>query len=201
MRHSSEQWRSASRRSARTILTTTLRAEHWEAQHCTPLASLASKIRLMTTASSPLRRFFAMDIASRAATLSFGSNLVLMIVKIAVGLVFGSVAVLGDGIDSAEDVFASALAFFAVRLDTTCRRAPSFGHGKAEGWPRWRKRLYAGSAAFIAASASPVRQAAWNPYRRSDHHAVTVSATGEVGALRAARISGSVAIASTRGTC
>lgn len=64
---------------------------------------------------------------------SFASNLALMLLKVVVGLVTGSVAVLSDGIDSAEDVFSSALALFTIRLAI---RPPDedhqYGHGKAE---------------------------------------------------------------------
>ena len=73
------------------------------------------------------------DMASRAAMLSLGSNLVLMVLKISVGIVTGSVAVLSDGIDSAQDVVSSSIALFSVRVG---RRPPDidhpYGHGRAE---------------------------------------------------------------------
>jgi cation diffusion facilitator family transporter len=144
-----------------------------------------------------------MDIASRAATLSLGSNAVLMVLKITIGLMFGSVAVLGDGIDSAEDVFASALAFFAVRLAVQpADDAHPYGHGKAESMAALSQALLiVFGALFIAGTAA---------YRitRDDVGiavgpslivmAITVAVNVAVAgyAFRAARISGSVAIAS-----
>ena len=50
------------------------------------------------------------DLASRAAGLSLVSNLGLMVFKLGMGLITGSVAVLSDGIDSAEDLVASTIA-------------------------------------------------------------------------------------------
>ncbi len=73
------------------------------------------------------------DLASRAALLSFLSNLGLMVLKLSVGMITGSVAVLSDGVDSGQDVFASALAFISVRY---AMRPPDlahpYGHGRAE---------------------------------------------------------------------
>jgi len=73
------------------------------------------------------------DQASRGAMVSFASNLTMMLLKLVVGAVTGSVAVLSDGVDSAEDVFSSAMAFFTIRLSA---RPPDedhqYGHGKAE---------------------------------------------------------------------
>ncbi len=73
------------------------------------------------------------DLASSAALLSFSSNAALMVVKVVVGLTTGSVAVLSDGIDSAEDLVASAIAFVTIRW---AARPPDeehpYGHGKAE---------------------------------------------------------------------
>lgn len=73
------------------------------------------------------------DLASRAALLSLFSNIGLMVLKISAGLMTGSVAVLSDGIDSAQDVFASSIAFFSVRF---AMRPPDlahpYGHGRAE---------------------------------------------------------------------
>lgn len=95
------------------------------------------------------RRFFGLDIASRAAVLSFSSNALLMVMKVSVGLVFGSVAVLGDGVDSAEDVFASGIAFFTVRLALQpADESHPYGHGKAESLAAMSQ------AALIAAGAA-----------------------------------------------
>jgi cation diffusion facilitator family transporter len=74
-----------------------------------------------------------MNIAVRAATLSFFSNLFLLILKLVVGLVSGSIAVLSDALDSGEDLVASAAALFSVSV----ARRPAdvehpYGHGKVE---------------------------------------------------------------------
>lgn len=73
------------------------------------------------------------DPASRAATVSFFSNAALMVLKLTTGIITGSVAVLSDGIDSGQDVIASAIAFASVRY---AMRPPDishpYGHGRAE---------------------------------------------------------------------
>jgi cation diffusion facilitator family transporter len=78
-------------------------------------------------------RLVPSDAASRAALLSLVSNFLLMVVKIAAGLITGSVAVLSDGIDSVQDLFASSITFAGVRYG---RRPPDiehpYGHGRAE---------------------------------------------------------------------
>jgi cation diffusion facilitator family transporter len=72
-------------------------------------------------------------IAARAAGLSLLSNLGLMFLKLATGVITGSIAVLSDGIDSAQDVVASGIAFASVRFGA---RPPDlvhpYGHGRAE---------------------------------------------------------------------
>jgi cation diffusion facilitator family transporter len=157
----------------------------------------------MAVVTAPLRRFFSLDIASRAAALSFGTNAALMVMKIAIGLVFGSVAVLGDGVDSAQDVLASALAFFTVRLALQpADQAHPYGHGKAESLAALSQAaLIVGGAAFIIVTAA---------YRLLSDKAEIVVAPSLAGmgitaaanlavagyAMRAAKISGSVAIAS-----
>lgn len=75
----------------------------------------------------------AADVASRAALLSFAANLALMVLKLAAGFVTGSVAVLSDGIDSAQDAAASAMAFATIRwaANPPDEEHP-YGHGKAE---------------------------------------------------------------------
>jgi cation diffusion facilitator family transporter len=149
-----------------------------------------------------LNRFAQLDVASRAAALSFASNAVLMTAKIAVGVIFGSVAVLGDGVDSAQDVLASALALLSVRYAVQpADEAHPYGHGKAESLAALSQAaLIAGGAVFIAVTAI---------YRLSTggveiHVAPSlammgVTAAANLGvaayAMRAAKASGSVAIA------
>jgi cation diffusion facilitator family transporter len=74
-----------------------------------------------------------MSIAVRAATVSFFSNLSLLILKLVVGLITGSIGVLSDALDSGEDLVASAAALFSVSI----ARRPAdlehpYGHGKVE---------------------------------------------------------------------
>jgi len=147
-------------------------------------------------------RFFRSDIASRAAFLSFASNALLMMAKLAVGLAFGSIAVLGDGVDSAEDVFSSGLAFFTVRLALQpADEEHPYGHGKAESVAAMSQAaLIAAGAAFIAIAA--VRRILTHDV--DIHVAPSLATMGVAVALnlgvawysfRAARLSGSVAIA------
>ncbi|MCD7977128.1 MAG: cation diffusion facilitator family transporter [Tannerellaceae bacterium] len=69
----------------------------------------------------------------RTSWISTIGNAVLSLAKIIVGLVAGSVAVLGDGIDSATDVIISLVMIFTARIMT---RPPSrkyvYGYEKAE---------------------------------------------------------------------
>ena len=84
---------------------------------------------------STLDRFlsFRFDLASRAAALSFTSNLTLMILKFAVATLTGSIAVLSDAVDSAEDTVASTFAFLSIRLASQpADKEHPYGHGKAE---------------------------------------------------------------------
>ena len=74
-----------------------------------------------------------MDLASRAAGLSFSSNFTLMLLKLVVGLYTGSIAILSDALDSAEDTVASSFAFITVRLSARPADVEHpYGHGKAE---------------------------------------------------------------------
>ena len=97
--------------------------------------------------------FFAIrsDLASRAAALSFTANFTLMILKIVVGITTGSVAVLSDGIDSAQDSVASIFAFISIRLASTpADEDHPYGHGKAEAIAAAAQALLiAGGGGFI----------------------------------------------------
>jgi cation diffusion facilitator family transporter len=67
------------------------------------------------------------------AALSIASNSVLIVFKLVVGIVIGSVAVISEAIHSAMDLAASVIAFFAVRASG--RKADDrhpYGHGKFE---------------------------------------------------------------------
>jgi len=70
---------------------------------------------------------------ARVAILSVVSNSVLILFKVAVGILIGSVAVMSEAIHSAVDLVAAVIALFAVR---TASQAPDdrhpYGHGKFE---------------------------------------------------------------------
>lgn len=74
------------------------------------------------------------DILIKTSWISTIGNAILSVSKIVIGLLAGSLAVLGDGIDSATDVIISIVMIFTARLVS---RPPSmkyvFGYDKAEG--------------------------------------------------------------------
>jgi cation diffusion facilitator family transporter len=98
---------------------------------------------------------FRRDLASRAAALSFTSNVTLMVLKLTVGIMTGSIAVLSDGIDSAEDAVASTFAFLSIRLASRpADEEHPYGHGKAEGIAAaGQALLIGGGAGYIIARA------------------------------------------------
>ena len=104
-------------------------------------------------ADPPVDRFFAFrhDLASRAAALAFTSNVTLMVLKLTVGIMTGSIAVLSDGIDSAQDAVASTFAFLSIRLASQpADEEHPYGHGKAESIAAaGQALLIAGGAAYI----------------------------------------------------
>src|SRR3989304_4174382 len=70
---------------------------------------------------------------SRAAMISVISNTALVLMKLIVGLLIGSVSVISEAIHSGFDLLAAVIALFSVR--TSSRPADSdhpFGHGKIE---------------------------------------------------------------------
>jgi len=104
-------------------------------------------------ATLTLDRLFAFrsDLASRAAALAFTSNVALMAMKLAVGISTGSIAVLSDAIDSAEDAVASTFVFLSIRLGSQpADEEHPYGHGKAESLAAAGQGvLIAGGAAYI----------------------------------------------------
>jgi len=108
-------------------------------------------------ASGTLDRFlsFRTDLAARAAALSFSSNVTLMILKFSVGILTGSIAVLSDAIDSAEDAVASTFAFISIRLASQpADEEHPYGHGKAESIAAaGQALLIAGGGGFIIVAA------------------------------------------------
>jgi cation diffusion facilitator family transporter len=70
---------------------------------------------------------------TNAAALSVGSNSLLIILKVAVGVSIGSVAVLSEAVHSAVDLIAAGIAFFAVRASSRgADEDHPYGHGKFE---------------------------------------------------------------------
>lgn len=70
---------------------------------------------------------------TRVAALSVASNSLLVVFKLAVGILIGSVAVISEAIHSGMDLVAAVIAFFAVRASgrKADERHP-YGHGKFE---------------------------------------------------------------------
>ncbi len=68
-----------------------------------------------------------------AAALSIASNTTLIVLKIAAGVITGSVAIITEAIHSAIDLLASVVAFFSVRAaDEPADREHPYGHQKVE---------------------------------------------------------------------
>ena len=69
----------------------------------------------------------------KVAILSVASNSILIVLKIVVGILIGSVAVISEAIHSAVDLVAALIALFAVRTASQAadERHP-YGHGKFE---------------------------------------------------------------------
>ena len=83
--------------------------------------------------TNPVTRVLPRDPASRAASFSVMLNAISMVVKLTIGVISGSVAVLSDGIDSLEDFIASGIALVSVRYGAKPPDAGHpYGHGGAE---------------------------------------------------------------------
>ena len=77
---------------------------------------------------------FLRDRASRAAIVPVVSNSIVLVLKLVVGLMTGSIAILSDAVDSAEDIGASSFDLWSVRLSAKpADLEHPYGHGKAEG--------------------------------------------------------------------
>lgn len=69
----------------------------------------------------------------RTARLSVASNTLLVVLKLAVGLAIGSVAIIAEAVHSAIDLVAAVIAFFAVRASAQPPDTEhEFGHGSFE---------------------------------------------------------------------
>lgn len=73
------------------------------------------------------------SLKKRTARLSVMSNSLLIIMKLTVGIISGSVSIISEAIHSSLDLVAAIIAFFAVKISGTPAddRHP-FGHGKVE---------------------------------------------------------------------
>lgn len=91
-----------------------------------------------------------------AATLSTVSNSTLVVLKLLVGLLSGSVSVLAEAVHSANDLIASVTALVSIRIaERPPDRKHPYGHGKAEGISAAvESALIVGTAAWIVAEAS-----------------------------------------------
>jgi len=69
----------------------------------------------------------------KVARLSIFSNTFLIIIKLIVGLMSGSVSIISEAIHSSMDLLASIIAFFSVKIsDTPADKEHPYGHGKFE---------------------------------------------------------------------
>lgn len=70
---------------------------------------------------------------TRVAALSVASNTLLVVLKLIVGIMIGSVAVISEAVHSGMDLIAALIAYFAVRTAAVpADEEHPYGHGKAE---------------------------------------------------------------------
>jgi len=71
---------------------------------------------------------------ARIAAISLAVTCALLVLKLTLGLISGSIAVLGDAVDSATDLVGGAAALIGVRISRTpADESHPYGHGKIEG--------------------------------------------------------------------
>jgi len=74
-----------------------------------------------------------MNVKVRVARLSVVSNTLLIIMKLVVGIITGSVSIISEAIHSSMDLVAAIIAFFSVRVsDNPPDKRHPYGHGKFE---------------------------------------------------------------------
>jgi cation diffusion facilitator family transporter len=74
-----------------------------------------------------------MNAKTKIARLSVASNSLLIVMKLIVGIISGSVSIISEAIHSSMDLLAAVIAFFAVRVsDTPPDSKHPYGHGKVE---------------------------------------------------------------------
>jgi len=105
-----------------------------------------------------------------AATLSVISNSTLVVLKLLVGFLSGSVSIIAEGVHSANDLVASLIALISVRIaELPPDREHPYGHGKAESISAAAEAiLIVGAAVWIVAEAiqkilkpQPVEHLGW----------------------------------------
>ncbi len=73
------------------------------------------------------------SLKTRTARLSVISNSLLIVMKLAAGIISGSVSIISEAIHSSLDLVAAIIAFFAVKISgTPADERHPFGHGKVE---------------------------------------------------------------------
>lgn len=96
-----------------------------------------------------------------AARLSIYSNTILVLLKLVVGVLSGSVSVLSEAAHSASDLLASWIAFFSVRVsDRPADEDHPYGHGKIESISGMAEALliFLAAAYIIYESVSKLRK-------------------------------------------
>ncbi len=74
-----------------------------------------------------------MNPKTKIARLSVASNSLLIVMKLVVGIISGSVSIISEAIHSSMDLLAAIIAFFAVKVsDTPPDEKHPYGHGKIE---------------------------------------------------------------------
>jgi cation diffusion facilitator family transporter len=74
-----------------------------------------------------------MNAKAKVARLSLLSNTILIILKLTVGLITGSVSIISEAIHSTMDLLAAIIAFFSVKIsDLPADDTHPYGHGKVE---------------------------------------------------------------------
>lgn len=74
-----------------------------------------------------------MNPKTKIARLSVASNSLLIVMKLVVGIISGSVSIISEAIHSSMDLIAAIIAFFAVKVsDTPPDEKHPYGHGKVE---------------------------------------------------------------------
>ena len=89
----------------------------------------------------------------RVAALSIASNTVLILLKIAAGILSGSISIISEAIHSGMDLIAAVIAFLSVRMSSKpADKIHPYGHGKIENVSGVVEGLLIFAAAFLIIS-------------------------------------------------